>query len=61
MRVLLVLGVGLLLSACANVDPFPDTGDLCRDSSRCSPQCGTATTGASGDCTPAESGGRTRG
>jgi len=61
MRRGVVLMAALVLGGCESFDPLPDTNDLCRDSYRCSPQCGTMATGANGDCSPVETGGRTRG
>jgi hypothetical protein len=53
-----VLALGL--SACAGMADY-NTDDLCRNSSRCAPACGSVATGASPDCSPAENEGRTRG
>ena len=59
MRKFLGLGVILMLTGCGAMSA--DLDDYCRDSSRCTPQCGSGASGASADCDPRENEGRTRG
>jgi len=58
-RVLAALGMLLTLAGCAGLSD--DMEDYCRDSSHCSPQCGTVATGALPECDPYQREGRTRG
>jgi len=61
MRAMLLLVAGLMLAGCAGVDPAGGAEDWCRDSSRCSPKCGSVATGAAPECDPYQREGRTRG
>jgi len=48
----------LALAGCAGL---PTTDDLCRNSSRCTPDCGSIARGGSPECDPWEREGHTRG
>ena len=53
-----ILAATFALAGCAGL---PTTDDLCRDSSRCTPDCGSVARGGSPDCDPWEREGHTRG
>ncbi|MDP3801318.1 hypothetical protein [Brevundimonas sp.] len=58
-RVLIIILSPVLLSAgCASL---PTTDELCRDSSRCTPDCGSVARGGSPECDPYQREGHTRG
>jgi hypothetical protein len=53
-----ILTSTLALAGCAGL---PTTDELCRDSSRCTPDCSSVAGGGSPDCDPYQREGRTRG
>ena len=53
--------VALVVAGCGATVSAGSLDDICRDSSRCAPRCGSVATGASPDCVGAGNEGRTRG